>query len=254
MVRHSSSLLIETPVCESPVVLRAFYHGGVAFDSNLCTFLHCAQTNKRSQIAKRKRAPGAGRKPKGEYTGKSATITTRIRPDTRDALEKAARANGRSLSQEVEFRLRAGLLLTNAQQRNQALSQVIARMAERIETRTGRSWLEDPFTALALRYAIHAFAFHCAPFSTNGSAEVPPMINDETARMLSTFAEQFRTPEGFGVTNAQFIITEIESAARRTPGVPHNEWDMPIFFSAHEIVLSEIGRHLGLPAKKNREK
>jgi TraY domain len=201
----------------------------------------------------RKRAPGAGRKPKGEFTGKSATITTRIRPDTRDALERAARANGRSLSQEVEFRLRAGLLLTDAQQRNQALSQAIARMVEGIEKGTGRSWLEDPFTGLALRHAIQAFAFHCAPFSTDDLAEVPPMINEAAAKMLSTFAEQFRTPEGFGLTNAHLIITEIESAARPT-GVPHSEWDMPIFFSAPETVLSEIGRHLGLPAKKGREK
>jgi hypothetical protein len=29
------------------------------------------------------RTLGAGRKPKGEFAGKSATITTRIRPDTR---------------------------------------------------------------------------------------------------------------------------------------------------------------------------
>jgi hypothetical protein len=89
------------------------------------------QTNKVTKMAaRRKRAPGAGRKPKGEFTGKSATITTRIRPDTRDALEKVARANRRSLSQEVEFRLRAGLLSTDAQRRNQALTHSIARMAE----------------------------------------------------------------------------------------------------------------------------
>jgi len=53
----------------------------------------------------RKRAPGGGRKPAGEFKGKSATITTRVTPATRAALEQAASANGRSLSQEIESRL-----------------------------------------------------------------------------------------------------------------------------------------------------
>ena len=51
----------------------------------------------------------AGRKPKGEYSGKSAVFSTRIRPDTRDALWQAAKASGRTLSQEVEFRLRRSI-------------------------------------------------------------------------------------------------------------------------------------------------
>ena len=202
----------------------------------------------------RKRAPGAGRKPKGEFVGKSATITTRIRPDHRAALEEAANASGRSLSQELEFRLRASLQKpTKAQRRNQALGYAITLMAEAIEKGTGRSWLDDLFTGTALRYAIEHFAFHFAPTLTDGSVAVPPGIEEAAGKMPSLYAKQFCTPAGFGHTRAHFIITEIESAAR-PPGVPHNEWDMPIFFSAHEAVLADIGRDLGLPAKKNREK
>jgi hypothetical protein len=48
----------------------------------------------------------AGRKPKGEYSGKSLVFSTRISPELRGALEKAAKSSGRSLSQEVEHRLR----------------------------------------------------------------------------------------------------------------------------------------------------
>jgi hypothetical protein len=47
-----------------------------------------------------------GRKPKGEYSGKSLVFSTRISPELRGALEKAAKSSGRSLSQEVEHRLR----------------------------------------------------------------------------------------------------------------------------------------------------
>jgi hypothetical protein len=47
-----------------------------------------------------------GPAPKGEYGGKSKVFSTRIRPDLRESLDSAARSSGRSLSQEVEHRLR----------------------------------------------------------------------------------------------------------------------------------------------------
>ena len=53
--------------------------------------------------------------------------------------------------------------------------------------------------------------------------------------------------------NAQFVIKEIESAAQPS-GAPHTEWDVPVFFGAHETVLADIGRDLGVGAKKNRKK
>jgi hypothetical protein len=56
---------------------------------------------------KRKRAPGGGRKPKGPIKGKSAALSTRITPELRQLLDDAAEEAGRSLSQEVELRLRA---------------------------------------------------------------------------------------------------------------------------------------------------
>jgi uncharacterized protein (DUF1778 family) len=147
--------------------------------------------------SERKRARGAGRKPKGEFVGKSATLTTRIRPDTRDALEKAARASKRSLSQEVEFRLRTGLEKSReTQRRNQALSYVVTLIAERIEASTGRSWLDDPFTGVALRYAIDAFVCRFGPAKDDASVEVPPKISEQAEKMPPMFAKEFRTPAG----------------------------------------------------------
>jgi hypothetical protein len=47
-----------------------------------------------------------GAVPKGEYVGKSAVLSTRITPDLREGLQNAANKSGRSLSQEIEYRLR----------------------------------------------------------------------------------------------------------------------------------------------------
>jgi hypothetical protein len=56
----------------------------------------------RKQPAKKRRGPA----PKGEYGGKSSVLSTRITADLRDWLEKASKRSGRTLSQEIENRLR----------------------------------------------------------------------------------------------------------------------------------------------------
>jgi hypothetical protein len=198
----------------------------------------------------RKRASGAGRKPKGEFAGKSATITTRIRPDTRAALEAAADASKRSLSQEVEYRLRRSLdKPAKAQRRNQALAYLITLLAEEIEKGTGKSWLDDPFTSLALQYAIGHVALHFAA-TAEGDIANPAPIGEAAAKMPPEFAERFRKPEGFGGLKAYNLIHEVQQAAR-PPRVP-SEWDMPIFFTAPDAVLADIGRDLGLSPQKRK--
>jgi hypothetical protein len=55
---------------------------------------------------KRKRAPGAGRKPKGgRFVGNTERFNIRCTPEIKDRLEIAAAKNGRSLSQEIQERL-----------------------------------------------------------------------------------------------------------------------------------------------------
>ncbi len=54
-----------------------------------------------------------GPQPKGEYGrdgGRTAVLSTRLQPDTRARLVAAAKVNGRSLSQELEHRLRAAFV------------------------------------------------------------------------------------------------------------------------------------------------
>jgi hypothetical protein len=47
-----------------------------------------------------------GPAPKGEYVDKAKTLSTRITADLRAALDSAKEKSGRSLSQEIEYRLR----------------------------------------------------------------------------------------------------------------------------------------------------
>ena len=65
---------------------------------------------------KRKRAPGGGRKPKGEFAGLPSPLSVRMPADMRAQLEAAARRSGRSMSQEVLRRLNSSL----SRERNEA--------------------------------------------------------------------------------------------------------------------------------------
>src|SRR4030088_3168484 len=61
----------------------------------------------------RKRRPGAGRKPSGGFAGNSAWLSTRITPEGRASRDGAPAANGQSLSQEIERRLRESFAFSN---------------------------------------------------------------------------------------------------------------------------------------------
>ncbi len=87
-----------------------------------------------------------GPPPKGEYGGKvgrTAVLSTRLQPDTRKRLSEAAKANGRSLSQELEHRLRASFIQDDnvidffGSQSNAAIVKLLGAVIQS----TGTSWL-----------------------------------------------------------------------------------------------------------------
>jgi hypothetical protein len=181
-------------------------------------------------VMKRKRAPGAGRPPRGEYRGKSATITTRIKPDTRFALEDAARARRQSLSQEIERRLRESLSSSERSPwgkrqagRIRAIGELAKIATERIEEVTDRDWLTDPFTSEAVRHTIDAVLAHFAP-PRQESHTVPEQIERLAAAMPSDLADAYRRPIALALMQATGITAWIESADRIEPP---NEWSDP---------------------------
>jgi hypothetical protein len=191
-------------------------------------------------VVRRKRRPGGGRKPIGEFP-KSAAFTTRLEPATRRALDEAAQTSGDSVSEVAGRLLKAALKKPTGAPRNQALAAMVAELAEIVERDTGKSWQDDPWTGEALRYLIDAALFHFSPTPEDLPA-VPTAIEQAAAKMPSEFAEWYRKPKGYGLTKAQFVIAEIEHAA--APGA--NEWTLPIFFNDRPSRLGIIGRDLGL--------
>src|ERR1051326_1432381 len=93
-----------------------------------------------------------GPAPRGEYVNKSKVFSTRLRPDTLDALKVAAEKSGRSLSQEVEHRLRRSFDFDGkvsdafGDWSIYSLMRMIATaMTASFNPKTGASWADDPY-------------------------------------------------------------------------------------------------------------
>ena len=121
---------------------------------------------KGSHMATTKRALKAKR-PK--RVDRRKTTSTRITPETRAQLEAAAAHSGRSLAQEIEFRLERSFLDEDARNREmggkelQALFRMLGAAAEIIETRTGKSWSKDWDTAHAVYLGWQHLIAHALP-------------------------------------------------------------------------------------------
>jgi uncharacterized protein (DUF1778 family) len=104
-------------------------------------------------MEKKRRKPGP--KPKGPFEDKRRTLTTRITDETRLMLEAAAAQTGRSLSQEIEFRLETSLKLAEMSGgvEYEALFQMMAGAARMIEARLGRSPFTDGQAGMAVLVA-----------------------------------------------------------------------------------------------------
>ncbi len=114
-------------------------------------------------MARRTKEPAKrpGPRPRGPYADKRRTLTTRITDRTRKRLDKAAQATGRSLSQEIEFRLEQSFAEEKTQSFVEAVAvrgvydsfgrediflvaRLLSTAIQMIETRTGKIWMDDP--------------------------------------------------------------------------------------------------------------
>lgn len=127
---------------------------------------------------------GRGRPPQGEQTGKTAQFTTRISPDTRDALEREAKRQERSVSQVAEALLRKGLASSVSDEdaalgspETKAFSALIRMLMTDVEDLTEKSWRADRFTFDAAVAAISAILrdFGLAP---EGAPATPHAVTE----------------------------------------------------------------------------
>lgn len=115
-------------------------------------------------MARKLGKPKMGRPPLPPDKRRGASIGIRLTPENRERLEKAAEANGRSMSQELSARLEQSFLEEDALGGRQLRSMfgLLANAAVLIEEQTGKSCFEDHYTWAAVHTAwkrlIAAFA------------------------------------------------------------------------------------------------
>jgi hypothetical protein len=124
--------------------------------------------------------PERGRRPQGRYKQKTEVFSTRIRADTKAALEGAARERGHSLSQEVEYRLRRsfdedqGIIEKLGGRQNYAVLRLISSLMETIYNPADAraSWLLDPH---AFDQLVKAVILVLEELRPPGDPSVPPI-------------------------------------------------------------------------------
>lgn len=152
-----------------------------------------------------------GRPPKGEFSDKKATLTTRITEPVRAGLDREAQRNGRSLSQEVELRLAQSLKAPKklerafGNKRNRAFAMLVARLIRALELSTGKSWREDPYTCEALRAGFTILMARLAP---DGDVMIPERIAEDIEKNHEVF-EQYKRPEGLALACAIGIFDSL---------------------------------------------
>ena len=187
-------------------------------------------------MAKRKRAPGGGRKRLGASVAQNLTI--RIDDDLRAQLEACAakRAERKqrqgvnwNLSQEVLLRLRCSLDKEREHRRNQAMRNLcwlISDMAKRellTDLPEQQSWHRDPFTFRAFRVAVTKLLTRLEP-----PGEMRP------PRILAG-AEYFDDPETLG----EYAATKELLALRHAS--PLTRKDTAVFLRAPEANVRKGG-------------
>src|SRR5262245_45161863 len=165
----------------------------------------------------RKRKPGGGRKP-GSAAGPAVHFNTRIAPEIRRRLEQEAKRNKRSLSQEIEFRLKDSFDFPEWVQKqfgenhHYALAYLVARIAIGVESKTdGRCcWRKDPFTGKALRAGIDLILQRVIP---EGPIEIPLAVKQSAKNLAGLWPPEqiafYNTPEGVGASIALGLLTQL---------------------------------------------
>jgi hypothetical protein len=129
-----------------------------------------------------------GPAPRGEYSGKSDVLSTRIRPDTREHLEGAARVSGRSLSQEIEHRLRRSfvedeqLAKVFGSRRNFALMRIIASIIETVEGHR-QDWFRSPERYELVERTVGEVLHSLRPISRNATTGTARLSGEKANRI-----------------------------------------------------------------------
>jgi hypothetical protein len=120
--------------------------------------------------------------------------------------------------------------------------EAIAKLAGALERRFEKLWIDDAFTAQALRVGVDKVLFHFGRF---GKPVLPPAIKAAVAKMPPEEKEKFSTPEEWGKFEAGLLTTAIEGSVPPLPGAKPE-------FGPTGWGHYELRRALGSGWKRNR--
>jgi hypothetical protein len=174
-------------------------------------------------MVKRRRAPGAGRKPLGPEP-KTAPIKVRLEPAQLKELEKLAGKRRLSVSMLVRAAITSWVLRHRKHRGHiEALAGMVALLVAEIERHTGKRWISDPETGMAVRELVDRLIFHFAPTPTD-----PVTVPDKVRAIPG------------------MVISMIENAAPPSRELGH------IWHGGADSELATIRRELGSGWKRNR--
>jgi hypothetical protein len=136
----------------------------------------------------RKRAPGGGKKPKGEFAQLTSPLSVRMPASLRDELEAAASESGRSVSQELLRRVQDSFHRDRDKRRDSALRALCYLLAEVVEIVSDaawsppdarRQWQSDPFVFRATKLAFSKLLDMLEP-----KGEIRPRFSEKQIRAV----------------------------------------------------------------------
>jgi hypothetical protein len=175
--------------------------------------------------AKQKRRPGAGRPPIDRQG--SVVAQVRFTRDDWKAIEALVSKHKSNASKEIRAAVHYWLrLLEKPQMHIGALTCFIAILVRRIEAHTGKKWLEDSVTGVAVAKLVERLIFHFAPTPAE-----PLTISSELENVVGE------------------LITIAENLSPR-PGVPEMH---PELFGNEWVVLARIVKDMGSGWDRNKD-
>jgi len=189
-----------------------------------------------------------GRPPRGEFSGKTRNINTRITGELRQRLDHAAKEHNRSLSQEIEMRLTRSFdeerdRTTSAfgTAATYALFRMATETVKMVEEWTGERWLRDRFTFEIAAAAISSVVTSFAPTgpleapedfpTTPDLSEWPDLKEELRSRLVSRPISELAAPFAAGA------VARVQGAALH-PGLD-NEF-REIWKKAAEVLNAKL--------------
>jgi Arc-like DNA binding dprotein len=209
-------------------------------------------------MVKRKRAPGGGMKPRGEFSGLTSVLSLRMPDDMRAQLESAAkkhRPTKRSLTQELLKRLERSFNEDREKSRDPALRALLYLIGEVAEGVTNPApvrlkntrplWHSDPFLFRAFRIAVDKLLDE---FEPPGEIKPPPGFVEpadgfEIFTASKYMRDIYQSPKTLGGFVAAGIMRALYSPA---PADNLADWPRPRW---DDYGMQSASRDLGLKPK-----